>query len=287
MIATKQTLTPSAIHSDAEHLEVFMNHAQILACPHCHLAVAPSELGVNCTGCGAEFQGRNGLIDFAPEIPRSSVKEQPGAAQRYMEDGGFIDAYLESRRAQFVRIMGHTRGAGFTLEDEYAYINEFVRPAEGAVLDLACGPGQYTQALIRKHGAERTLGLDLSFSMLEAASKVAPGALFLRGSALAMPIRDASLGAVLCWNALQLLPDPRKAVSEIGRCLRPGGTFTCFTYRKATGPYRIIQRGWEMRMRGVHAIEGDRLRCWLRQAGLVLTDMQGPSLVLRFSAIKS
>jgi SAM-dependent methyltransferase len=259
---------------------------EILGCPRCHTEVIASGSGVSCSNCRRHYSLQNGFLDFAPEIPVSSVREQPGAAQRYMEDPQFIDEYVRSKRAFFVKVMGNTWGSRFTCEDEDGYIREFVQPAAGPVLDLACGPGQRTQCVARMLGAARVIGLDLSFPMLEAARQAVPRILLIRGSALAMPIRTASLGAILCWNALQLFPDPERVIAEVGRCLRPGGTFTCFTYRKATGPYRIIQQGWERVMRGVEAFSEEELRTWLQQANLTVLDLRGPRLILRFSAGK-
>jgi len=71
-------------------------------------------------------------------------------------------------------------------------------------------------------GAERAIGLDLSTAMLDLIRAELPTLCVVRGIALRLPFTTGSLGAVNCSNALQLLPDPRTVIQEIGRCPRPG-----------------------------------------------------------------
>jgi ubiquinone/menaquinone biosynthesis C-methylase UbiE len=72
--------------------------------------------------------------------------------------------------------------------------------------------------------------------MLDQARAVLPDILLVRASALALPFGDRSLAAVNCWNALQVLPAPDQVIAEVGRCLRPGGSLTVFTFRPSPSP---------------------------------------------------
>jgi SAM-dependent methyltransferase len=259
----------------------------ILACPRCHGGLQWTSPGALCRACGQPFPERDAFLDFAPQVPVSSVASQPGAAQRYMEDPAFIDDYVRTKRAFFVRTMGGTWGASFTHSDEEVYIRTFATPGEGPVLDLACGPGQYTRILTAALGTGRVLGLDLSFPMLAVARRAVPEVLLVRGSASSLPIRTGTLGGILCWNALQLFPDPPRAIREAFRVLRPGGTLTCFTYRRSVGAYRLVQRAWEWLMKGVQAFDERRLLELLQDAGFSVLDLRGPRSILRFSARKA
>ena len=51
----------------------------------------------------------------------------------------------------------------------------------------------------------------------------------------ALPVRDASLGAVICQHVLNYLIDPHRAVDEIWRVLRPGGR--AYVTLSAVAPY--------------------------------------------------
>ncbi len=50
-----------------------------------------------------------------------------------------------------------------------------------------------------------------------------PG-LRLAGSVLDIPLRDGSLDSILCSQVLEHVPDPERALRELFRCLKPGGT---------------------------------------------------------------
>ena len=91
------------------------------------------------------------------------------------------------------------------------------------VLDLCCGHGAGTEALLAT-GAEVT-GLDFSSAMLTQARSRAGAAELIEGDAQAMPFPDSSFDAVVCGFGIMHIPDQPKALSEVHRVLRPGGTF--------------------------------------------------------------
>ena len=98
-----------------------------------------------------------------------------------------------------------------------------------------------------------------------------------------LPFRTRSLGAVNCSNALQLLPDPRTVLREIGRCLRPDGVLTVFTFRQALRPtYRHFQRRHENTF-NVRSFRVDELVAWAVSAGLELVDLRSPASTLLFT----
>jgi ubiquinone/menaquinone biosynthesis C-methylase UbiE len=102
-------------------------------------------------------------------------------------------------------------------------------PTDGdRVLDLACGTGIVAriaaQRVVRKG---RVWGIDLNPGMISVARSLpafegAPIE-WVEGSALAIPLRDASVEVVLCQQGLQFFPDKARAVREIRRILVPGG----------------------------------------------------------------
>ncbi|WP_354639875.1 class I SAM-dependent methyltransferase [Kitasatospora camelliae] len=268
--------------------DVFRGHAAAFRCPRClePLGGSPEPTGPTgtagaagaaesavCAGCSAAYPVRDGLLDFHDE---PSGPSDPLLAGRY-ERG---------LRAGFVRIMGANWGGWVSLDDEDAYLTEHVRPTEGPVLDLAAGAGRWTRVLTRSLGEDRVIALDLSAEMLAQLRAKLGGVLTVRGSALELPFGNASLGGVNCWNALQAIPDPEQAISEVGRCLRPGGTFTILTFRQAVDPlYRYFQRGLERQAhRG--SFDPDQLTGWLADAGMSVRDLSGPGNFLFVTAVK-
>ncbi len=96
------------------------------------------------------------------------------------------------------------------------------------VLDLACGTGRLSEALLRQPLFRgEIVALDASARMLEIARrKLAAHSArvqFIQHPAETLPFGDAEFDAVACVEALEFLPDPRAAIREMLRVLKPGG----------------------------------------------------------------
>jgi SAM-dependent methyltransferase len=88
------------------------------------------------------------------------------------------------------------------------------------VLDVGCGPGT-TLALLASAG-HRSIGID--FSPAHAADATARDAAAVTGDAERLPLRGATADAALLECVLSALPDKPRAIGEVARVLRPGGT---------------------------------------------------------------
>jgi ubiquinone/menaquinone biosynthesis C-methylase UbiE len=91
------------------------------------------------------------------------------------------------------------------------------------VLDLCCGQGNVSEALIRR-GCKVT-GLDFSPAMLAFARVRAAGAIFIEGDAQKLPFDDAQFDVVVSNLGVCHVPDQPRALSEVRRVLRPNGRF--------------------------------------------------------------
>lgn len=96
----------------------------------------------------------------------------------------------------------------------------------GPVADLGCGPGAHALALARR--GYDLVGVDGSPRMVEVARARAArddiDAMFeVHDVSARLHFADGSLGGVLASLVLQHLSEPEAFVSEIRRCLRPGG----------------------------------------------------------------
>lgn len=252
----------------------------ICVCPHCHSQLQPASTSWSCTNCRRVYPITDGFLDFSPEI-----KHQGGLGQLGMEIGPLVAIYENRVRPNFVRSMGRNWDGALTPADEDAYLVQHAQPAAGPMMDLACGAGRWTRTLVDKFDND-LVGFDLSYASLRACRTALPKTVLLRGNALELPFADQSLGAVNCSNSLQLIPNTPRVLQEIGRTLRPGGTFTCFTYRKSPpGAYRVFQATVE-RIMGVRAFLVSDIETWLHAAGMELIDVSGPNLVLLFTARK-
>jgi SAM-dependent methyltransferase len=101
------------------------------------------------------------------------------------------------------------------------------------VLDLGCGEGRHVHG-VHVLGGVNVVGLDLDLPSLVKARdgldmlpRQAPGAVtaFLTGDAYRLPFPDAAFDVVICSEVLEHLHEYPKALAEIRRVLKPGGTF--------------------------------------------------------------
>ena len=119
-------------------------------------------------------------------------------------------------------------------------------PGDG-VLDVACGPGNFTRDFARLVGpAGLVVGLDASRTMLARAVRDTPEATepdgnvaYVRADATFLPFRDESFDAVCCFAALHMMAEPFAALDEMERVLTPGGRIALLTScRTRTAPAR-------------------------------------------------
>lgn len=117
------------------------------------------------------------------------------------------------------------------------------RPADGAVLDVAAGPGNVAVELVRQ-GAAEVVALDLSFNMLaEGARRGHERITWVNGDAQALPFPDASFDAVTISFGLRNIPDPQLALREFARVTRPGGRVVVCEFANPTAPpFRALYR---------------------------------------------
>jgi SAM-dependent methyltransferase len=91
------------------------------------------------------------------------------------------------------------------------------------VLDLCCGQGNVTEALIAA-GLD-TVGADFSPKMLDYARRRVPDGNFVEADAQNLVFDDAEFDTVVCNFGLIHVPDQPRALAEIRRVLKPGGSF--------------------------------------------------------------
>jgi ubiquinone/menaquinone biosynthesis C-methylase UbiE len=110
-----------------------------------------------------------------------------------------------------------------------------VLPQGGDMLEVAPGPG-FVAIEMAKGGAYRVTGLDVSRTMVELAHRNAAEAAvdvdFRQGSASAMPFADESFDLLACSAAFKNFSEPHKALEEMYRVLRPGGTALVLDLRR-------------------------------------------------------
>lgn len=117
----------------------------------------------------------------------------------------------------------------------YRFASAFVKGRD--VLDIACGEGYGTAAMMRR-GAKSVLGIDISEEAVRHATQ-RYGVPARVGSAMEIPVEDASVDVVISFETIEHLVDPDLFLEECFRVLRPGGRLVVSTpnrpvYRRNT-----------------------------------------------------
>lgn len=117
-------------------------------------------------------------------------------------------------------------------------------PPGAAVLDAATGTGALVELLLDVSDPGSVVGLDLSKGMLrQARGKIQdPRVTWKHGDITSLPFPDDSFDVVASSWALETLQDPRAAVAEFLRVLKPGGrVIYAFSSRPETRPIGRLQ----------------------------------------------
>ncbi|WP_347755955.1 class I SAM-dependent methyltransferase [Agrococcus sp. ProA11] len=126
------------------------------------------------------------------------------------------------------------------------HMQRAVRPKPGErILDVAAGTGA-SAAPMAKAGALVT-ALDLSQGMIEEGRKRHPDIEFVHGTAEELPFEDDTFDAVTISFGLRNVQNPRAALSEFLRVLKPGGRVVICEFSQP--PVNVVRRSYELYLR--------------------------------------
>lgn len=112
-------------------------------------------------------------------------------------------------------------------------------PAGKLALDLACGTGDIAYGL-RRSGARRVIGLDITTPMLSLASAKPDarlgGVAFVAADMSALPFPDKAFDLVTTGYGLRNVPILEIAVAEALRVLKPGGVLLSLDFNRPSSP---------------------------------------------------
>src|SRR3954466_1172809 len=158
------------------------------------------------------------------------VREQVGASPAAAQDQRRLQAALADRRTKSQEFFSSSAGQWDRVRDELfgdrfhlAALSAFA-DAAWSVGDLGCGTGQVSAALAPF--VKRLIAVDASAAMLQAAKKRLQGfdnVDLRRGEIEALPIDDSLLDAATLMLVLHHVPEPERALGEVGRVLKPRG----------------------------------------------------------------
>jgi SAM-dependent methyltransferase len=185
----------------------------LLACPECHGELSGVNDALSCLECGAEWTQREGWLDFRTRGRPDEVDWQQ--RQRAMEDW-------------YENLFTNSDAAKGCYAHDYEPLAPLLGELRGLILDVGGGNGIARQFL---HPDADYMDLDPSPLWLRedwlGVSSSFPGLLspitFVLGVGERLPIRSASVDAVISLFSINHSADPERVVSESRRVLRTGG----------------------------------------------------------------
>lgn len=114
------------------------------------------------------------------------------------------------------------------------------------VLDLAAGTGTSSEPYA--DAGVRVVACDFSLGMLRVGKRRRPDIDFVAGDAIALPFADNSFDASTISFGLRNVNEPRKAIAEMLRVTRPGGTLVITEFSQPVfAPFRTVYTEYLMR----------------------------------------
>jgi ubiquinone/menaquinone biosynthesis C-methylase UbiE len=225
----------------------------------------------------------NGYLDLLGDHDPTGA--HPG--QRLMVSGALPLIYERLWRPLGGRLLMGAMGP--RMRDEHRIALDMLAMSAGdRVLDVGCGPGNFTREFAGVSRDGLVVGIDASRTMLaEAVRKpTLDNVAYLRGDACALPFRDGSFNAVCCFAALYLIEEPLRALDEIARVLAPGGRVALLSscnrgLLPATATNAIVRT-----LSGVRVFGRDELTRALRERGLTRVEQRVAGFAQFVSASK-
>lgn len=118
-------------------------------------------------------------------------------------------------------------------------------PAQGHWLDVGCGTGALSAAVVAQCAPVSVTGVDPSAAFIEYARAHTHGpARFQLGDAQALPIESASVDAAVSGLVINFVPRPQAAAQEMARVTRPGGIVAAYVWDYA-GRMELMRYFWD------------------------------------------
>lgn len=126
------------------------------------------------------------------------------------------------------------------------FLDWFAAPPDVDWLEVGCGTGALTGAILARGDPGSVLAIDPSETFVASARRriVDGRVLFRVGDAQALGEADESRDAVVSGLALNFIPDRSKALSEMRRVLRPGGRIGFYVWDYPGGGVDFMRAFW-------------------------------------------
>jgi SAM-dependent methyltransferase len=185
-----------------------------------NLARRAGPLGVVCVIGGRRWVGH--------VMPGRRTMESVEGARSFQTSGAAYDAFMGRYSLPLGEVFADAAGVA----------------AGKAALDIGCGPGALTGALVGRLGASGVSAFDPSEPFAAECAARHPEVDVRTGRAEAIPFDDGSFDVALAQLVLHFVTDPERVAIEARRVLRPGGTFAACVWDFADG-MEMLRHFWD------------------------------------------
>ena len=125
-------------------------------------------------------------------------------------------------------------------------IDKFMIRASETILDAGCGPGVHTIRWLQR--GFNCISIDFSKTVLQEAEIRIKKAGFLKRAKLKqedltkLSFPDNQFPWIFCWGVLMHIPKPEKAIDELSRVLKPGGSIAISTTNANSFDHFLMHR---------------------------------------------
>jgi len=126
------------------------------------------------------------------------------------------------------------------------FLNWLALPAGLRWIDICCGSGIVTEAIVERSEPASVVGIDISPEQINFARqhRARTNVTFQTGNAIALPFLEGSFDVAVCGLGLNYIPDPAEGLREFCRVLRPGGTVAAYVWDYEQGA-RFLREFWD------------------------------------------
>ncbi|MGE0230804.1 MAG: class I SAM-dependent methyltransferase [Flavobacteriaceae bacterium] len=127
------------------------------------------------------------------------------------------------------------------------FVDWLAGPEDADWADIGCGTGALTSAILTRANPASVIGIDPSEGFVNhARNEIADSrAQFKAGDAQAIPLPDDAVDVAASALVLNFVPDRLKALAEMRRVTRDGGTIAFYVWDYPGGGMGIIDRFWK------------------------------------------
>jgi len=126
-----------------------------------------------------------------------------------------------------------------------SFVDWLALPSELSWLDIGCGSGALSEAIIKSHKLATLTAIDQSEGFVRATQRRLGSRAHCRvGNALSLPLEDSSVNVAVSGLVLNFIPEPEKALDEMRRVTDVGGMVAVYIWDYA-GKMDFLRHFWD------------------------------------------